>query len=172
MLFGATICCMHKKLLPQSTGFWEENVLNLFSPCTWIYAPLLLFAALPVARELQLNINKQLWNLATNQNKVKTSKLLYLQYISDLLFEFHLSFPNTLLYTFSGYQEMVARILVVRKTSRVSTVPLIEDCWTFSFESRQVELVSKEDRRGRGLCEGLRVVLVFSCKIIILYWSF
>ena len=44
MLFGATICCMHKKLLPQSTGFWERNVLNLFSPCTWIYAPLLLFA--------------------------------------------------------------------------------------------------------------------------------
>ena len=95
MLFGATICCMHKKLLPQSTGFWERNVLNLFSPCTWIYAPLLLFAALPVARELQLNINKQLWNLATNQNKVKTSKLLYLQCISDLLFEFHLSFPDT-----------------------------------------------------------------------------
>ena len=41
----------------------EENVLNLFSPCTWIYAPLLLFAALPVARKLQLNINKQLWDL-------------------------------------------------------------------------------------------------------------
>ena len=80
MLFGATICCMHKKLLPQSTGFWEENVLNLFSPCTWIYAPLLLFAALPVARELQLNINKQLTNRPSNPNRAKTSTEMILIY--------------------------------------------------------------------------------------------